>query len=60
MSRRKTTPIDTRIRALTDGGLKALVTELAFDTALKQRMLHTARQETRRRKRRATKEAATR
>lgn len=58
MSRRKTTPIDQRIRALSDKDLGALITELGLSVPLYQSMLAESRREKRRRTRRAAKEAA--
>lgn len=56
MSRRKTTDIDQRIRALNDEDLGALINALALQAPLVQSMLAESRREKRRRNRCAAKE----
>ena len=58
MKRPARNPIADTIRTLSDEKLRALVRDLAFNTALEQSMLHRARLEIRRRKRQATKSGA--
>lgn len=58
MSRRRTTLIDQRIRALNDKDLGALISELALQVPLVHSMLAESQREKRRRARRAAKEVA--